>query len=334
MFKQQKWVKLLLMLFLTLVIGLVACGEKEDDSSKSQDESNQNAQQDLEQENGETGEDEGDELFPVTLTDKTGTEVTIEEEPERIITAVSSATEIVFAVGAGDRVVGVNEWDNYPEEVFEIEKIGDLNLNIEKIVELEPDLVVADVLNGDDVEALRNVGVKVLVLGSQSLEQVYEDIELVGKATGLVDESVSLINEMKEKVTNIQNKVKDLSDEQRLTVWVEVDPELYSAGKGSFIDELLTIVGANNLIGDMEGWPQVSEEIIIERNPDVIITTYGDYVEDPIGSVLGRENWSNIEAIKNEKVVDFNPDLITRAGPRLVDGLVELAEVIYPELFK
>ncbi|MGM8216037.1 ABC transporter substrate-binding protein [Bacillaceae bacterium W0354] len=336
MINKQKLTRLFLALFLVLAVGLAACGNNDDSDKEDKKDDVENVEK-----NNEDAEKESDDQSnsdeaskAVTITDKSGTEVTIEEKPEKIITAVPSATEIVFAVGAGDKVIGVTEWDNYPEEVFEIEKIGDMNLNIEKIVELEPDLVVADLLNAQDVDALRDVGVKVVVLGAQSLEEVYEDLELVGKATWNEENANKLIKDMKEQVAFIQDKVSGLSEEERKSVWMEIDPELFSAAKGTFLHELLTLAGGENIIGDMEGWPQVSEEIVLERDPDVIITTYGYYVDDPAGTVLSRENWQGVTAVKNEQVVDIHSDLLSRAGPRLVDGLTQLANALYPDLFE
>lgn len=334
MMNNSRFMKLFLTLILALVVGLAACGSDEEENGV--DDVGEDVTE--QQENDDSGEEESEEssegeFEAVTIVDKTDTEVTIEEKPERIISTVASSTEIVFAVGAGDRVVGVTEWDNYPEEVFDIEKIGDMNLNIEKIVELEPDLVVSDLLNAQDVDALRNAGLTVVVLGAQSLEEVYEDIELVGKATGEVETASEVINEMKETVDHVTETVSSLSEEEKKTAWLEIDPELFSAAQGSFLHELLTLAGGKNIIEEMEGWPQISEEIVIERDPDVIITTYGDYVEDPVNTVLSRESWSQITAVENEHVIDIDSDILSRAGPRLVDGLMELAKALYPDLF-
>ncbi|TFB21719.1 ABC transporter substrate-binding protein [Filobacillus milosensis] len=320
----------LLMLTLVLAVGLTACQEEQSNGGSSE-QGNDKVE---EKENQETSENSDNESFQsVTLTDKSGTEVTINEKPERIVSVLPSATEIVYSVGAGEEVVGVSKWANYPEEVQDVEKVGDQQLSIEKIVSLEPDLVVADLNNGDDVEALRNAGLNVLVLGSQNLESVYEDIDLVGQATGNVEKAQSIISQMKSEVEDVQNAVSDLSEDEKKDVWIEVGPELYSGGDGSFIDELITLAGGNNIIGDQQGWPQVSEEVVLERNPDVIITTYGYYVEDAVEQVLARKNWQDVKAIQEEQVYDFHGDLLTRPGPRLTEGLKKLAQTLYPELF-
>ncbi|WP_054751936.1 ABC transporter substrate-binding protein [Piscibacillus salipiscarius] len=246
---------------LVLVVGLTACQGEESNNNESTNEKDQATEQENSEESSSTG------FESVTLTDKSGTDVTIDEKPEKIVSVIPSATEIVFSVGAGNEVVGVSQWANYPEEVQDIEKVGDQQLNIEKIVSLEPDLVVADVNNADDIDAMRNAGLKVLVLGSQNLDEVYKDIQLVGQATGHTDQADEIISNMKQDVEDVQNAVNGLSEDEKKRVWVEVGPELFSGGEGSFINELINLAGGRNIISDQEGWPQVSEEVILEKRP-------------------------------------------------------------------
>ncbi|RPF57054.1 ABC transporter substrate-binding protein [Aquisalibacillus elongatus] len=316
----------LLLLGVILAVGLTACQGDQGEEETTNPEDDQTVEED-----GEQGE-EGFES--VTLTDKTDTEVTIEEEPETIVSVLPSATEIVYAVDAGDKVVGVSQWANYPEEVSEVEKVGDQQLNIEKIVSLDPDLVVADLNNADDIDALRNAGLDVLVLGAQSIDQVYEDIKLVGQATGHTGEAENVIDDMQTTIDDVTTGVSDLTEEEKKRVWVEVGPELFSGGEGSFIDEVIELAGGVNIIGDQEGWPQVSEEVVLEKDPDVIITTYGYHTEDAVDQVLARDNWQGVTAIQEEQVYDLHSDLLTRPGPRLADGLKELAETLYPDLME
>lgn len=319
------------LLSLVLAVGLAACqGDQSEDETPEQNEDTEQQEENGDESSGE--ETESGEFEEVTLTDKSDTEVIVEEKPEKIVSVIPSATETVFAVGAGEEVVGVSEWANYPEEVNDIEKVGDQQLNIEKIVSLEPDLVVADLNNADDIEAMRQAGLNVLVLGAQNLEEVYKDIELVGQATGHMDQATEVIEQMKSDVTEVQNAVSDLSEDEKKRVWIEVGPELYSGGEGSFIDELINLAGGVNIIGDQEGWPQVSEEVVLEKDPEVIITTYGYYMDDAVDQVLTRDNWQDVTAVQEEQVYDLHSDVLTRPGPRLTEGLKELAHSIYPDL--
>lgn len=309
---------------MVVAVGLAACqGDQTEEETTGQ-------QEDTEQQDNE--ELSSDEFESVTLTDKSGVEITIDEKPEKIVSVIPSATEIVFAVGAGEEVVGVSEWANYPDEVHDIEKVGDQQLSIEKIVALEPDLVVADLNNADDIQAMRNAGLNVLVLGAQNLEEVYEDINLAGQATGNAEQAEQIISDMKQDVEDVQNAVGNLSEDEKKRVWVEVGPELFSGGEGSFIDELIDLAGGINIIGDQKGWPQVSEEVILEKDPELIFTTYGYYTEDAVEQVMQRENWQDVTAIKEEQVHDLHGDLLTRPGPRLTEGLKVLAETMYPDL--
>lgn len=201
--KMGSWKKFLILLVMAFVIGLAACqgGDDTSNEGETQVEENESSEETSEEEAQDDEESAASES--VTLTDKSGEEVTIEEEPERVVTVIPSATEIVYAVGGGDKVVGVDEWSNYPEEVTDIEKVGDMNLNFEKIVELEPDLVVADLNNGDDIQALRDKGLKVIVLGAQTLEETYEDLRLAGQAVGTEEKA-------NETVENMQNRIEEL----------------------------------------------------------------------------------------------------------------------------
>lgn len=277
--------------------------------------------------------------FPVTLTDAMGTEITIEHKPTRIVSLMPSNTEIVFALEAGDKVVGVTDWDNYPEEVLEIEKVGGLDYNVEKVLALEPDLVLANasgMSNEAGYKQLQSVGVPVVVVpDATSFDGVYDSISLIGKAVGADEKATEIISTMKGKLEKIKEKASAISDEEKKTVWVEVQPQpdLYTTGKGTFMDDMLTLINAKNAAGDYEGWVKFTEEDALLLNPDVIVVTYGFYVENPTEMVYSRPAWKDVPAVKNKKVFEVDADKTNRSGPRLVEGVEELASVIYPEVF-
>ncbi|MBU6081685.1 ABC transporter substrate-binding protein [Allobacillus halotolerans] len=332
--KMGSWKKFLILLVMAFVIGLAACqgGDDTSNEGETQVEENESSEETSEEEAQDDEESAASES--VTLTDKSGEEVTIEEEPERVVTVIPSATEIVYAVGGGDKVVGVDEWSNYPEEVTDIEKVGDMNLNFEKIVELEPDLVVADLNNGDDIQALRDKGLKVIVLGAQTLEETYEDLRLAGQAVGTEEKANETVENMQNRIEEIEKKTAELSEDEKKSVWFEIDQELFTAAENTFMNELLQIAGGKNIMAGEEGWPQVNEEVVIEANPDVIITTYGYYMEDVEEQVLARENWKDVTAIQNEEVHNIDNDLLSRPGPRLIEGLEQLVNILYPDLME
>lgn len=280
-------------------------------------------------------------VFPVTLKDATGEQVTIEEEPKKIVSLIPSNTEIAFAMDLGEKIVGVSDYDNYPKETADIEKIGDLEFNVEKIISLSPDLVLAHGSTADSakegLQQLRDSGISVVVINdAANFKDVYSSIEMLGKATGANHNAKVLIDEMKTKLRTIEEKAAEIKQHEQKKVLVEVSgsPEIYVTGKNTFLDEMLQLINAKNAAADQEGWAKMEEESMIEENPDVIITTYGRYVEDVTSDILNRNGWEAVTAIKEKQVVDVNEDLVTRSGPRLAEGVEELAKAVYPDVFK
>jgi iron complex transport system substrate-binding protein len=278
--------------------------------------------------------------FPVTVEDALDEDVVIQEKPEKIISLIPSNTEIVYGLDNGDAIVGVTDFDNYPEEAMAKEKIGGIEFNIEKMISLKPDLVLAHESTADSAKAglqqLKDAGIVVVVVNdAQTLDEVYTSIKMIGNALGESEKANELIEGIKDKFAELQKKAESIKEDGKKTVFVEVSPapEIYTAGKNTFIDELLTIIGANNASAEMEGWAKVDPEAIVERNPDVIVTTYGYYTEKPIEQVLGRKGWKNVSAVKEKQVFDVHSDLVTRSGPRLAEGAEELAKAIYPDVF-
>ncbi|AUI38023.1 ABC transporter substrate-binding protein [[Bacillus] caldolyticus] len=274
--------------------------------------------------------------FLVTVKDGLGEDVTIKAEPKKIVSLIPSNTEIAYALGLGDKIVGVSDFDNYPEDVKTKTKIGGMEFNVEKIISLKPDLVLAHASSAhnsrDGLKQLKDAGITVLVVNdAKSFDDVYASIELIGKATGASDKAKQVIDEMKEKLAQIQEKAKQIPADKQANVWIEVSPppQLYTAGKGTFMDEMLQVISAKNVAGSLEGWPMVTEEKAVAYKPDVIITTYGGAKQ-----VFARAAWKDVPAVKNKRVYDVNTDLVSRPGPRLVEGVEELAKAVYPDVFK
>ncbi|MFZ3588595.1 ABC transporter substrate-binding protein [Bacillus sp. DJP31] len=287
-------------------------------------------------------ETQGEEVtvagFPVTITDALDIEITIENQPERIVSLIPSNTEIVYALDSGDKLVGVSDFDNYPEEVTTKEKIGGMEFNVEKIISLKPDLVLAHESSAGTAQGgldqLRSSGITVVVVpDATSFEGVYDSIKLIGTITGTLNKAKEIVGNMQIKLEEIKEKASAVTEKS--TVWVEVSPapEIYTTGRGTFIHEILETIGATNAAGDQEGWVMFTEEDAVILNPDVVVTTYGYYVENPKQQVLARAAWSEVTAIKNERVYDVHSDKVTRSGPRLIEGVEELAKAVYPEIF-
>ncbi|OEH93522.1 ABC transporter substrate-binding protein [Bacillus solimangrovi] len=323
----KKGLQLLVVISVFLIFALTGCGAQSNDQVKEQ------------QTTDETVITKSD--FPVTVVDATGEELTIESSPERIVSLIPSNTEISFAIGAGEQIVGVTDWDNYPEEVTEIAKVGGLEVNSESILALQPDLVLAHTSStGSSEQALdqlKQAGITVVVIPSAtSISDVYDSIDLIGKVTGHAQSSAKIIDQMKERVEKVAEKAELISEAEKKTVWVEVqpEPEIYTTGKGTFMHEILELIGAKNAAADGEGWLKYTEEDAVLLNPDVIVVTYGYYVDKPIEKVLGRLAWQDVNAVTNKKVFAVDSDKFTRAGPRLVEGVEELAKLVYPNIYQ
>jgi len=322
----KKWNAFLFALLL-LIGSLAGCGSDNADKTK--------------QENTNTAETapQAEVTFPVVITDGTGQDVTIESKPEKIVSLIPSNTEIAYGLGLEEQIVGVSDFDNFPEQVAEKEKVGGMEFNVEKIISLKPDLVLAHASSAHTSEAglqqLRDAGITVLVVNdATTFDQVYESISMVGTASGQKEKADAMIADMKNKTEEIQTKAQAIKEEDRKSVFVEVSPapEVYAAGKNTFIDEMLQIINAENTVTE-EGWPKLDSETIIKRNPDVIITTHGYYTPEPVKNVTSRKGWENITAVKENRVVDVHSDKVTRTGPRLTEGLEELAKAVYPDVF-
>lgn len=324
--KVKKWsiVSALLILLMSFLVG---CGGAQQQETNNK-ELNETAQQD---------KSDGTS-FPVTVVDGTGKEVVIDKEPKTIVSLVPSNTEIAFALGLGKKIVGVSDYDNYPKEVEKIEKVGAQDMNVEKIMSMQPDLALVTPFHYENhaeiLEQYKKVGINVIVVNdAKSFEDVYKTITLVGTATGTQDKAEEIISDMKQSLAEVKEKAKAVKEKKK--VWVEVSPspDIFTTGKGTFMNEMLESINAVNVASDQEGWVKFTEEEIVDLNPEVIITTYGYYVENPAQGVLSRAGWTEVPAIKNEQVFDVDNDTVTRPGPRLIDGIETLGKLIYPEIF-
>ncbi len=278
------------------------------------------------------------EVPTITVVDDAGRTVKITGVPGRIISLAPSNTEILFALGLGDKVVGVTDFCDYPEEALEIEKVGFVEINLEKIVELEPDLVlyIGGTAQLEKAQTMEDLGLTVLVLAATEIEGIFADIELVGQATGTEDEAAHLVSELRAQMEEVLSGVAQA--ERQPLVFYELDAtdptRPWTAGPGSFIDALIGMAGGVNLgaIAEME-WAQFSTEEIIAQDPEIIIlgdANYGVTVE----SVEERPGWGVITAVKEGAIYPIDDNLVSRPGPRIVDGLEALARIIHPEIFK
>lgn len=270
--------------------------------------------------------------FPKTIRDGLGREVTIGKAPQRLVSLTPSVTENLYALGLGDRVVGVSSFSDYPPEAASKPVVGDaFQLNYEEILLLEPDLIIGDAqLVKNYMAKLEELGLPVLAINPSNLREVMDALMLLGKATGAVDAAAQVIGEMEDKIQWVETAVRDLPHEARPLVFVEVwDEPLMTCGPGSFMQELIELAGGQNLAADAgDAWVEYSSELVVERDPEVILLTR-PYVDE----LMARSAWQGISAVRNGRVVEVNSDPFVRTTPRLADALVELATILHPEKF-
>ena len=268
----------------------------------------------------------------LTLTDGLGRSVTLTAVPQRIASLSPAATEILFAVGAGDQVVAVDMFSNYPPEASTREKLDAFQPSVEAIAGAQPDLVLVFYDPGNLVEGLTNANLTVFFLETPtSVEGVLDQIRVLGKVTGHPQEAEGLVESMQEDISAVQERLAAV--EQGPRVFHEVDNQLYTVAPDSFVGNLYTILKAQNIAaGTGQAFPQLSQEAIIEADPEVIIL--GDAVggESP-ETVKARPGWGSISAVKNDRIYVVDPDIVSRPGPRLADALETLARALYPERF-
>jgi iron complex transport system substrate-binding protein len=267
--------------------------------------------------------------YPVEVTDQAGNKVTIKQEPKRIVSLMPSNTEIAYALGLDQKMVGVTTNDDYPAAVKKLPKVGDFKINVEKVVSLKPDLVLANGANDKaTLEQLKKLGIPVLVLDAKSFKDIYRSIAIIATATNTAREADLLIAKMQKEHRDIYAKVVNVPKDQRVKVFVELDPTLYTVGGDTFMNELVTTAGGVNVAAGLKGWPQVSAEQVVKWNPDIIISSYGS-----TDQILKRQGWSTVNAIKGKRVYVVDPNLTNRPGPRIFQGVKEMAEQFYPERF-
>lgn len=244
--------------------------------------------------------------------------------PQRIVSLAPSITENLFALGVGDRVVGVTSWCDYPKEAAERTVIGDaFNLNVELLLSLEPDLVIGDsTLVASHLELLEDMGISTFVIEPSTVAEVQESFIQLGEAVGAREQGEVLAQAME---TRLAQLIGAINREGNPRVFIEVwNQPLMTAGPGSFMDELIVLAGGDNIAGDSPNpWPTFSEEEVIERDPEVILLT-GYNLEE----VLGREAWQVTTALKNGHVYEVNPDLFSRTTQRLLDALANVIEIL------
>ncbi len=275
---------------------------------------------------------EGDAGFPRQIIDDFGQKVIISKKPERIVSLAPANTEILFAIGAGSKLVGVTTYCDFPPEAKEIDKIGGYTTpDIETIVAKNPDLVFAAYGNGEEnIEKLRELGIAVVSLYPRSLEDVLKDIVMVGQATGFEDKAEGLVLNLRKRIKVVEEKSRKIPQEKRPWIlWIMWYPELWTAGTGTFFDELVKIAGGRNVAFDLQGWKVISKETVLMRDPDIIVCSQmGTTGELLLEKMKGDPEFKKMQVIKEGQIYVIEQDLLELPGPRIVEGLERIDEYI------
>ncbi|NOX61823.1 MAG: cobalamin-binding protein [Chloroflexi bacterium] len=278
--------------------------------------------------------------FPFTLTDGLGREVTIEQKPQRIVSLAPSNSEMLFALGLNESVVGVTKYCDYPPQACENKEIiggfSAKSISVETILALEPDLVVAaGQIHQPIIEAMEQQDIPIIALTARTFDDVYANIEILGRLTEREDKAAQLTTDMRARVEAVTSKTEPIQEEERLTVFWEVwDEPLMTAGPGTFIGQMIELAGGVNIFDDMEeDYPKISAEEVIRRNPAVILgpDSHGDKLTPE--QLAQRPGWGEIQAVQKGRIHLIDGDIVSRPGPRLAQGLEEVARALYPDLF-
>jgi len=277
-----------------------------------------------------------DNAAPGAITDDMGREVYLESMPQRIVSHVPSITETLFALDLGDSIVGVSDHCNYPEEATNKPKVGGyFTPSIERIVALDPDLVLTDG-HVADIAQLEGLGIPYIVLQPKDIDGILSNIELLAKVTGTQKRAKELISDLEERIDAVAATVENAPRPRVFYVYDATDPtKPWTAGPGSFLDALISLAGGENVAAQAHGpWIQFSMEELVNSDPEIIVVDamMGTAVISP-EEIKKITTWQGITAVKEDRIGVVDGDLVSRPGPRIVEGLEEMAKIIHPELF-
>ena len=267
-----------------------------------------------------------DPLFPTTVETDAGP-VTIESMPAKIVSLSPTATETLFAIGAGEQVIAVDEFSYYPAEA-PVTDLSGFAPNVEAILSYSPDLLVIAGSPDDLQAAVEAVGIPVLLMGAAAtVDSVYTQIEALGAATGHSDEAAVLVDDMRTRITAVTDGTT--STDEALTYYHELDPLYYSVTSGTFIGQVYGLLGLENIAdpadSDGYGYPQLSEEYIIDANPDFIFLADAQCCAESADTVAARPGWDTMDAVVGGRVLEVDADIASRWGPRTVDFIEAVA---------
>lgn len=269
----------------------------------------------------------------ITVTDMKGREITLDAPASRVVALTAADCEILFAIGAGEALVGRGEYCDYPAQVLEVPAVqSGFETNLEQIINLNPQVIFMSTMaqSEDQASALEAAGIRVVVSEANDIEGVYTAISMIGTIMGKDQEAVEVISSMKETFEAVSQKAGSLAG---TSIYFEVSPlewGLWTAGQDTFMDEIARIIGLDNIFSDVAGWGEISEEAVLERDPDYILTIamYFGTGPKPVDEIVGRPGWQSISAVQTGSILNLPDDELSRPGPRLAEGAQILFDFI------
>lgn len=272
----------------------------------------------------------------VRVTDMTGREITLDAPARRVVALSAADCELLYAVGAGEALVGRGEYCDYPAEVLAVPSVqSGYDTNIEQIIALEPEALLMSTMaqTEEQVAQLEAAGIRVVVSDAQNIAGVYEALEMIGKLMGKEAEAAAVAEEMRAGLAELADNAAGAGR----SVYFEVSPlqwGLWAAGNGTFMNEVAELLGLENIFADVDGWAEVSEEAVIERDPDFIVTITMYYGEGPTPEeeILSRAGWENVSAVQSGAILNLPDNELSRPVPRLVEGAKLLNDFVLAQI--
>ncbi len=278
------------------------------------------------------------EAAPLNVVDDAGRSVTLDGPPKRIMTLTPGNTEILFALGAEDRIVAIDQWSDFPPAANAKPRVAPLNPSLEQVVRFSPDLILSTHGGAEPLLPLERHGIRVMVFAPRTLDDIYRNILLIGRIVNAERRAEGLVRDMRQRVAAVVAKVRDAP---RPKVFIELDgsdpSRPFTAGPGSFIDVLVQLAGGANIAARSRmAWPQFSLEELIRADPDLIILSDASAPMNPQTPelVAQRPGWSHLRAVRRGTIFPIDSNAISRPGPRIVEGLELLAGLLHPDRFR
>lgn len=270
--------------------------------------------------------------------DRQGNPITLPEKIERVLTAGPSNAEIMVGLGYGDKVVGADTYSENVEGIPDDIPLFDMTApDEEKILDLRPDVMLVtgmtQVASDDPYKAFKDAGICVIYIpSSNSIESIKEDIRFIAAVMGDASKNDAVIQEMEQEIARIQEIGESITDKKRVYFEIASAPDMYSFGTGVFLNEMIELIGAENILGDQEEWVSVADEEVLSANPDVILTSV-NYEDDPVGGIKSRAGWEAITAVKDDAVYSIDTDASNHPSQNIVKALKEMAKAVYPDKY-